>query len=54
LAAHGLSWAELTAWWADRQSLTGTPEREVWHSLHQRLDQSLGDNDAERRILRAY
>lgn len=54
LAAHGLTWAELTGWWSDRQGLAGTPEREVWRSLHQRLDQSLCDNDAERRILRAY
>jgi hypothetical protein len=54
LAAHGLTWAELTSWWADREGLAGRPEREVWRSLYQRLDQSLGDNDAERRILRTY
>jgi very-short-patch-repair endonuclease len=54
LAAHGLTWAELIAWWSDREGLAGRPEREVWRSLYQRLDQSLGDNDAERRILRTY
>jgi len=54
LAAHGLTWAELTTWWSDRQGLAGRPERETWLSLYQRLDQSLGDNEAERRILRAY
>lgn len=54
LAAHGLTWAELTAWWSDGQGLAGRPERETWLSLYQRLDQSLGDNDAERRVLRAY
>jgi very-short-patch-repair endonuclease len=54
LAAHGLTWAELTAWWADREGLAGRPERQIWHSLYQRLDQSLDDNDAERRILRTY
>ncbi|WP_162788583.1 hypothetical protein [Amycolatopsis albispora] len=54
LAAHGLTWADLTSWWADREGLTGAPAREVSRSLYRRLDRSLGDNDAERRILRAY
>ncbi|WP_202864568.1 hypothetical protein [Micromonospora endolithica] len=54
LAAHGLTWTELTAWWSDRQGLAGRPQREVWRSLYQRLDQSLGDNNAERRVLRTY
>jgi hypothetical protein len=54
LAAHGLTWAELTAWWADREGMTGTPAREVSSSLYRRLDRSLGDNDAEQRILRTY
>jgi hypothetical protein len=42
-----LNWAELNAWWADHQGMAGVPPREVF------LDQSL-DNEAERRILRAY
>jgi hypothetical protein len=54
LGAHGLTWAELTAWWADRQGMTGEPDRDISRSLYRRLDQSLGDNDAERRILRTY
>jgi very-short-patch-repair endonuclease len=54
LSAHGLTWAELTAWWSDRQGLTGAPESDVWRSLYQRLDQSLGDNGAERCILSSY
>ena len=54
LSAHGLTWAELTAWWSDRQGLTGAPQSQVWRSLYQRLEQSLGDNDAERRILHTY
>ncbi|WP_261562608.1 hypothetical protein [Frankia tisae] len=54
LAAHGLTWTELTDWWADRQGMTGEPEREISRSLYRRLDRSLGDNDAERRILRTY
>ncbi|MEV4773088.1 hypothetical protein [Micromonospora humida] len=54
LGAHGLTWAELTDWWADRQGVTGEPERDISRSLYRRLDQSLGGNDAERRILRTY
>ncbi|WP_254877113.1 hypothetical protein [Verrucosispora sp. NA02020] len=54
LGAYGLTWAELTDWWANRQGMTGEPERDISRSLYRRLDQSLGDNDAERRILRTY
>lgn len=54
LAAHGLTWAELTAWWAGRQGMVGEPEREISRNLYRRLDLSLGSNDAERRILRTY
>lgn len=56
LAAHGLTWAELTAWWADRDpdGLGESTAVEVSRSLYQRLDRSLGDNDAERRILYTY
>jgi hypothetical protein len=49
-----LTWADLTSWWADREGLTGASAREVARSLYWRLDRSLGDNDAERRILRTY
>ncbi|SES40044.1 hypothetical protein [Lentzea albida] len=54
LAAHGLTWADLTNWWAEREGLTGAPPREISLNLYRRLDRSLGDNDAERRVLRAY
>ncbi|MDG4784919.1 hypothetical protein O7626_03055 [Micromonospora sp. WMMD1102] len=54
LAAHGLTWAEMAVWWADRESMIGATAQEVSDSLHQRLDLSLGDNDAERRILHTY
>jgi very-short-patch-repair endonuclease len=53
-AAHGITWADLTSWWADREGLTGAPASEVSLSLYRRLDRSLGDNGAERRILRTY
>ncbi|WP_093573662.1 hypothetical protein [Amycolatopsis rubida] len=54
LAAHGLTWADLTNWWADHEGLTGATAREVSLSLYRRLDRALGNNEAERRILRAY
>jgi hypothetical protein len=54
LAAHGLTWAELSNWWADRQGMTGEPDADISRSLYRRLDRSLGDNNAERRILRTY
>ncbi|GAA3138800.1 hypothetical protein GCM10010486_00930 [Nonomuraea roseoviolacea subsp. carminata] len=54
LAAHGLTWAELTNWWADREGMSDSPTRDISRSLYQRLDQSLGNNGAERRILRVY
>lgn len=54
LADHGLTWAELTDWWADRQGMTGEPDREISRSLYRRLDRSLGENGAERRVLRTY
>jgi len=53
LPAHGLTWAALTSWWADRQGLNEASEREVSRNLYRRLDRSLS-NDAERRILRTY
>src|SRR5580693_9707484 len=34
--------------------MTGAPDREVSLSLYRRLDRSLGDNGAERLILRTY
>ena len=54
LAAHGLTWAELIDWWAERQSMTGAAAAAIARNLYQRLDRSLGDNPAERRILRTY
>lgn len=54
LAAHGLTWAELTDWWADREGMNGAAASDISLSLYRRLDRSLGNNDAERRILRRY
>ncbi|WP_446220088.1 hypothetical protein [Micromonospora sp. IBHARD004] len=52
LGADGLTWQDLTTWWAQREGLFAE-EREIARSLHQRLMQSLA-NDAERRIMHAY
>lgn len=52
LTPAGLTWRELSRWWAQRESIT-SPEREVWSSLYQRLARSIA-NDAERRIFSAY
>jgi hypothetical protein len=53
-AAHGLTWSDLTTWWAERENMTKAPADDISRSLYARLDRSLGDNDAERRILRTY
>lgn len=54
LGPAGLTWRELADWWAVRQGMTGAAETAVFNDLHHRLDRSLGDNDAERLILRSY
>jgi very-short-patch-repair endonuclease len=54
LPSDGLTWEALTAWWADREGMTDAPGEDVARSLYQRLDRSLGKNDAERRILHTY
>lgn len=55
LAARGLTWRDVTAWWADREKLTGQPERAIWNGLYRRLLGSIdAGNGAERRIFTAY
>ncbi|WP_253779886.1 hypothetical protein [Goodfellowiella coeruleoviolacea] len=54
LGSTGLTWKELTAWWAEREGMADAPAMDISRSLYQRLDRSLGDNNAERRILRTY
>jgi len=53
LTESGLSWRDLTAWWAATQALTGT-ERESAHSLYRRLDQSMSGNEVERLVFKTY
>ncbi|MBC3842055.1 hypothetical protein GXW82_23300 [Streptacidiphilus sp. 4-A2] len=52
LDAGGLTWRQLTEWWADREGLSGWTDDKVSQSLYARLGQSL--NDAEMVILRRY
>ncbi|WP_281256045.1 hypothetical protein [Amycolatopsis australiensis] len=54
LRANGLTWAELTSWWAALTHMSVTSEREVSLNLYRRLQRSLGDNEAESRVLRTY
>ncbi|MGI5185366.1 hypothetical protein ACQEVZ_54895 [Dactylosporangium sp. CA-152071] len=54
LPARGLTWTDLTNWWADLHGMTDAPAETVSLSLYRRLDSSLGDNDAERRVLHTY
>jgi hypothetical protein len=55
LAARGLSWRDLAAWWADREKPTGQPERAIYRSLYERLLGSMdARNGAERRIFAAH
>jgi very-short-patch-repair endonuclease len=55
LGARGLTWHDLTVWWADRKNLTSQPERTVAHSLYRRLLESIDEeNGAERRIFYRY
>jgi len=53
LDAGGLTWSQLTDWWAEREGLTTLSSPAVSQSLYARLAQSL-DNDAERFIFRRY
>lgn len=55
LTAHGLTWRDLAAWWADREQLTGQPDKVISRSLYRRLLGSIETgNDAERRIFTSY
>lgn len=54
LGDGALTWRQLGDWWAHREGLTDRPQTEIWYSLLERLDRSLGANDAERRVLHTY
>jgi len=55
LTAHGLTWRDLAVWWADREQLTGQPDKVISRGLYRRLLGSIETgNDAERRIFTSY
>ncbi|WP_432844224.1 tetratricopeptide repeat protein [Dactylosporangium sp. CA-092794] len=54
LSADGLTWRDLTTWWAARDGTMEAPTVEVERSLYRRLQQSLDGNGAELRVLSAY
>ncbi|MFJ5026139.1 hypothetical protein [Streptomyces goshikiensis] len=54
LGEHGLSWADLAAWWESRQSGTPTTPEQSRRELHGRLRRSLSGNGAEELVFDAY
>jgi very-short-patch-repair endonuclease len=52
LSLHGLTWAEMVGWWADRQQ-TAPNDRRTAHALYARLAASL-DSEPERLMFRTY
>lgn len=54
LTDTGLTWRQLTAWWARNDSLDGEEERAAAHGLYARLLKSLGRNGAERFVFERY
>jgi hypothetical protein len=54
LAETGLSWRQLTAWWAHDDSLGGEEERAAGHELYGRLLKSMDLDGAERIVFERY
>jgi len=54
LAETGLTWRQLTAWWARSDDLDGDEERAAAHGLYARLLKSMGRNGAERYVFDRY
>lgn len=54
LPESGLTWRQLTAWWAKSDTLVGEREREAAVALYRRLLESMDGNGAERLIFRRY
>ncbi len=50
----GLTWRQLTAWWARNDGLDGEEERSAAHGLYARLLKSMGRNGAERFVFERY
>jgi hypothetical protein len=54
LSVTGLSWRQLTAWWAKSDGLDGEEERAAAHGLYARLVKSMERNGAERFVFERY
>lgn len=54
LSEQGLTWRELTRWWAGTNVLDDETERTKSHELYHRLMRSLGSNGAEQLMFRTY
>ncbi|HUZ51684.1 MAG TPA: hypothetical protein VMU94_04050 [Streptosporangiaceae bacterium] len=54
LTDTGLTWRQLTAWWARNESLEGEEERAAGHELYARLLKSMDGNGAERFVFERY
>jgi very-short-patch-repair endonuclease len=54
LADTGLTWRQLTAWWARSDSLADDEERAAAHGLYARLLKSMDRNGAERFVFERY
>lgn len=54
LGDTGLTWRQLTAWWAHSDSLDGKEERTAAHELYARLLKSMDRNGAERFVFERY
>jgi very-short-patch-repair endonuclease len=57
LTQAGLTWKDLVAWWrSQREGVSGptVSDLEMAKDLYRRLEESLGDNEVERLVLRTY
>ncbi|MGI5243380.1 hypothetical protein [Dactylosporangium sp. CA-139066] len=54
LSTDGLTWRDLTSWWAAREGITDAPTVQTELGLYRRLQQSLDGNGAELRVLSTY
>lgn len=54
LSEHGLTWRDLTLWWAGAESLDTEAERHKARELYNRLLRSMRDNEVEQLIFRSY
>ena len=54
LSITGLTWRQLTSWWAKGESLEGEEERAAAHELYARLMKSMERNGAERFVFERY